>query len=315
MSRVTVVIPNYNGEKYIKRCLTALTKQSFKDFDVIIVDNDSEDESMKLVDKYSSQLHITKIYLDNNYGFSRAVNEGIKASTSEYVILLNNDAYAAMRFIENLYIAISADESVFAAQALMLQEANHNLIDSAGDVFLPMGWAWSPKRDKVYRGHMKDREIFSACAGAAIYRKSVFEEIGYFDEAFFAYLEDMDISYRARLAGYKCVLASESKVLHVGSGASGSRHNSFKVGLAARNSMLVMYKNMPLWQIMFNLPVIFMGFVIKAAYFAGKGLVREYVHGIMGSLTKMMSVKKTAASTDDYSRLQKQIWANLFKIF
>ncbi len=313
MSKVTVVIPNYNGIKFMDKCLSHLVKQDYQDFQVIVVDNGSEDESANIPLLYRDRLNISVICLGENCGFPKAVNEGIKASDGEYVILLNNDAYAGKHFVSELVRKMDSDERIFSAQALMLQYADRNKVDGAGDYFSAMGWAFARGKDKDAKNYTSDREIFSSCAGAAIYRRAVFEEIGLFDESFFAYLEDMDVGYRARLKGYINVLAARAKVLHVGSGSSGSRHNSFKVKLSARNSFLVMYKNFTRWQWVVNIPLIGMGYLIKVIFFARKNLAKDYINGVKeyskykGNVTKFQNAVPGA-----HRKIQAKLLKNCF---
>ena len=184
MKKVTIVIPTYNGEKYIDECFSALTKQSYKDFDVILADNGSEDNSISKACRYKDKLDLKIKKLNCNYGFAKAVNEGIRQSQAEYVILLNNDTHAGRHFVENLLKAIEMEKDVFAAQALMLQYNSPELVDSAGDYFCALGVAFSAGKDKKASLYKKKKDIFSACAGAAIYRRKIFEEIGYFEEEF-----------------------------------------------------------------------------------------------------------------------------------
>ena len=313
MKKVTVVIPNYNGIEYIDKCMSHLVKQDYRDFNVIVVDNGSTDLSREAALKYKDVMDVTVVELGENYGFSRGVNEGIARADSEYVSLLNSDAYAGKRFIGELVHKMDSDDNIFSAQALMLQYRNRELTDSAGDYFSAMGWGFARGRDKKASDYKKDREVFSCCAGAAIYRKSVFGEIGMFDEAFFAYLEDMDMGYRARLAGYINVFVPSAKVLHVGSGFSGSRHNAFKVSLSARNSFLVMYKNFAPWQWLVNMPFIMAGVCIKTAYFARKKLAGAYFKGVFGFFSQKKNVTKTkAADSTVYRKIQKELLSNCF---
>ena len=313
MSKVTIVIPNYNGKEYMDKCLQCLKSQSYQDFDVIVVDNGSKDESHKIAYNYSDVMAIEVVCLSDNRGFSVAVNEGIKRAKGEYVLLLNNDAYATENFVDELVKKIEVDPLIFSAQALMLQDGNKELVDGAGDYFSALGWAFARGKDKEATYYTSDREVFSCCAGAAIYRKEVFDKIGLFEEEFFAYLEDMDIGYRARLKGYKNVLASKAIVYHVGSGSSGSRHNSFKVKLSSRNSFLVMYKNFAWWQWVINMPLISTGFWIKVLYFIPKGLTKDYVKGVFEMFSFMKKVEKTKAVKNRLrGRLNVELWKNCF---
>lgn len=128
-------------------------------------------------------------------------------------------------------------------------------------------------------------------AEAAIYRRKLFEKIGLFDEAHFAYLEDIDLGYRANIYGYKNVFAPKAEVLHAGSAVSGSRHNAFKVSLSSRNSIYLIYKNMPVLQVLLNLPFLLVGFLIKTLFFVKKGLGREYIKGLKKGLNFLFQRK------------------------
>ncbi len=275
---VSVIIPNYNGEHFLKECLEALKRQTFDDMEVILVDNASTDDSIKLAKELYREIRV--IELHDNTGFAYAVNRGIEAAKGEYVLLLNNDTIVFPNFVKNQYKMIKGKPDVFSCSALMIQNRNHELVDDAGDELSVLGWGFAPDRDKPVSGCGIPHEVFSSCAGAAIYRKSVFDEIGLFDESFFAYLEDMDVGYRARLAGYRNLYNPYAKVYHLGSASSGSRHNAFKVELSARNSMYMMKKNMSVLQYIFNFPFIVAGIAIKTVYFAKKGLAGAYIRGI-----------------------------------
>ena len=123
-------------------------------------------------------------------------------------------------------------------------------------------------------------EVFSACAGAAMYRRELFAKVGLFDELHFAYLEDLDLGYRAKIQGYRNVYCPTAKVYHVGSGTSGSKYNSFKVKLSARNSVYVNYKNMPLPQLILNAPALAAGYFVKWCFFMKIGFGKDYIDGL-----------------------------------
>lgn len=306
---VSVIIPNYNGEHFLKACLEALKRQTFDDMEVIFVDNASTDDSIKLAKELYREIRV--IELHDNTGFAYAVNRGIEAAKGEYVLLLNNDTIVFPNFVKNQYKMIKGKPDVFSCSALMIQNQNHELVDDAGDELAVLGWGFAPDRDKPVSGCGVPHEVFSSCAGAAIYRKAVFDEIGLFDESFFAYLEDMDVGYRARLAGYRNLYNPYAKVYHLGSASSGSRHNAFKVELSARNSMYMMKKNMPVWQYILNLPFIVAGIAIKTVYFAKKGIAGAYIRGIYrGIFGKQIHCRiKTATAV----RLQVWLFRGLIK--
>lgn len=315
MREVTVVIPNYNGMAYIEHCIKALKAQKEAPaFDIIVVDNNSTDGSRELVlEKYKD---VCLIPLDDNYGFCKAVNVGIKAAKTPYVILLNNDTRVQDGFVSALYDRISQKNNIFSVSSMMLQAKNPGLIDDAGDYYCALGWAYARGKDKPAAEYDMPCEITAACAGAAIYRKQVFEIIGYFDETHFAYLEDIDVGYRARLHGYQNVYEPKAKVYHEGSGASGSRYNEFKVCHSSRNSVYLIRKNMPFCQIMCNLPFLILGFLVKTLFFLKKGLGKIYIAGLWKGMCLPVKDKKVRFQKKywkNYVKLQLELWINVMR--
>lgn len=286
---VSIVIPNYNGNKYLKECVESIYKQYKNNIELIIIDNASEDGNYKWLKTYRGLVFIR---LDQNYGFSKAVNEGIKLAKGEYVLLLNNDTVLEDNFLYELIEIMKQDNKIFAVSSKMISYYNKNIIDDAGDEYNILGWTLKRGDGKSVEYYSQSGEVFSVCAGAALYRKSIFEKIGYFDEHFFAYMEDVDISYRAHLYGYKTMYCADAKVYHIGSATSGSRYNSFKVKLAARNNIFVIYKNMPVWQIFINSPFLSIGFIIKYLFFLKKGLGDSYKEGIIEGIKNRHKLEK-----------------------
>ena len=290
-NKVTIVIPNYNGAKFIDSCLRSLKKQTMP-APVIIIDNGSTDDGLTLL-RQSMEKHsgcypeITIHELSENTGFANAVNVGIGLSKTEYVLLLNNDTVADERMTERLVKAITENDKVFSVGAKMLQMKEPHNIDDCGDLYCALGWAFSPGRDKDAKSYARRASVTSACAGAAIYRKAVFDEIGSFDETHFCYLEDVDVGYRARINGYKNLYEPSAFVYHAGSGTSGSRYNEFKEELTASNNLYLIYKNMPALQIIINLPLLLLGIIIKQIYFSRKGLGKSYFKGLLRGLKKI----------------------------
>ena len=278
MPDVTIVIPNYNGIAYLGACLRSVEKQEGVSAEVLIVDNGSTDGSQEYIRTEFPACRL--ICLEKNYGFCRAVNEGFRYAGSEYVILLNNDTEIEPDFALQLLASIQKDRKRFSCQACMIQYHDHSKMDDAGDFYCVLGWGMARGKGRPVENYRSGQKIFSSCAGAAIYRKSLTERLGGFDEAHFAYLEDMDLSYRAKLAGYYHWYEPEAKVYHVGSGTSGSRYNHFKVVHSAGNNLYLIYKNMPLIQIIVNSPLLLAGFLIKYLFFVKKGLGRDYREGL-----------------------------------
>lgn len=306
--KVSVVIPNYNGEKYLADCLDALKKQSFKEFEVILVDNGSTDNSIETAKSLYEGIRI--VALQENTGFAYAVNAGIKAAKGEYVILLNNDTIPFENFVNNQYKMIKDKKDIFSCSALMIDNKNRHLVDDAGDYYCALGWAFSDAKGKPVADYSVPREVFASCGGAAIYRRDMLVKLGMFDNSFFAYLEDIDVGYRARLCGYKNLYNPHARVYHIGSASSGSRYNAFKVKLSARNSIYLIRKNMPLWQIIINLPFILAGILIKLAFFVKKKLAFQYIKGLWEGISTK-GITRTKASLNACVKVQVELYMGL----
>lgn len=277
MIRTTVVIPNYNGIKYIENCLKSILSSTV-DVKVLVIDNGSTDGSKELVK--SSFGHVEMVEMDKNTGFCHACNVGIEKSDTEFVMLLNNDTEIFSDTIEKLERDMDEYPHALSFQAKMVSMSNPDLTDSAGDYYCAFGWAFAIGKDKPSLNYSGKRRIFSGCGGATIYRKSILNSIGFLDENHFAYLEDVDLGYRGNIEGYTNYVDEDAVVLHAGSAFSGSRYNEFKVSLSSKNSIYLIYKNMPFIQIILLLPFLLIGYLIKIVFFLKKGLGRTYVKGM-----------------------------------
>lgn len=315
-TKTSVVIPNYNGKEYIEDCLRALGRQTRRPDLVIVIDNGSTDGSADIVEEEFPEVRL--IRLSENTGFCGAVNLGIRESEGmDYVILLNNDTKVFPGFVKELVRAMDRKKNAFSCQAKMLRMCDPGKMDDAGDLYCAFGWAFARGKGRDERKFTHPVEIFSSCAGAAIYRKSVLDKIGGFDENHFAYLEDTDIGWRARLHGYHNYFIPSAKVLHVGSAASGSVYNLFKVKNTSRNSVYLISKNMPPLQILLNLPLLLFGFAVKAVFFAEKGFGREYLKGILQGLKLSRRGRKEGRRVPcrrkmlpTYIAIQMELWIN-----
>ena len=296
MQEVSVIIPNFNGMAYLDGVLAGLECQTVSNFDVILVDNGSNDGSCAFVAARYPWVHL--IELPENFGFCKAVNEGIRASRSPYVLLLNNDIEVTENFIEEMLSAIKRHPKAFSCAARMIQFHDRDRLDDAGDMYSLLGWAYQRGVGRDLTHYRRSSRVFSACAGAAIYRREVFEEIGYFDEMHFAYLEDIDVGYRARIAGYDNIYCPAALVWHVGSGTSGSKYNSFKVKLAARNNVYLNYKNMPCLQLIINAIPIAAGIFVKYSFFRKLGFGKDYLDGLKEGVKTAKLCKKVKYNRD-----------------
>ena len=314
--KVSVVTPNYNGEKFLKAFFESLNEDSQLIGEVIIVDNGSTDSSKEFIRGNSFNFPVKLIENTENLGFSPAVNQGIMESQYEYIFSLNNDTEIRKGSIKALADLMSSDDSIFSAQAKMLQYDNKELIDDVGDEYNLLAWTKKTGENHNSSEYTEVREIFSACAGAAMYRKSLLDEIGMFDDSFFAYMEDVDLAIRSRINGYRNMLCPDAVVYHIGSATSGSRYNEFKVRLAARNNVWVVYKNLPIPLKIVNFIFLFLGFLIKYLFFAKKGFGPVYLAGIREGLStrgKIQKVKFKSKNTKNYFKIEYRLIINTLK--
>ncbi|MCX7838792.1 MAG: glycosyltransferase family 2 protein [Anaerolineae bacterium] len=244
----SVVIPNWNGVRLqlLPTCLNALRAQTYRDFETIVVDNGSTDDSCAFVAREFPDARV--IALSTNRGFASAVNEGIRAARGDVVVLLNNDTEAEPTWLAEIARAFEEHPhaGMVACKLRLFDRRDH--IHSAGDFYRVDGIPGNRGVWQVDRGQYDDaRGVFGACGGAAAYRQTMLDEIGGFDEALGSYCEDVDLNWRARLAGYTVAYAPRAIVYHRLSATGGGALASFFVG---RNVIWVLAKNYPsnLWK-------------------------------------------------------------------
>jgi GT2 family glycosyltransferase len=263
---ISIVIPNYNGLIHLEICFNSIVNQSYKNYKVIFVDNNSSDNSIQYTENNFPQFEI--IRNNHNTGFAKAVNIGIRAAiekySSHYILLLNNDIELEPDFLSN---AIETFEKVHRADIVAVKMMNYfsrDIIDDTGNFLTKKGGTPYPRGNgQKDRGQFdKPEYIFGACAGAAFYRKEVFEKTGYFDESFFAYLEDIDFSFRSQLAGLKCYYNPKIRCYHKRGGSKISTHR-FQVKMNERNVIWLRIKNYPIWLYLYYQPLFFLARIRK----------------------------------------------------
>ncbi len=319
--KTTVIIPNYNGKEYLRQCLQSLSMCRPADFHILVVDNGSTDGSVELLKEEFPQ--VEAVFLAENTGFAPAVNRGLERTKTLYGLLLNNDTTVEPDFVQKMEEAMETHKDAFSVSAKMLMMQDKGLLDGAGDLYCALGWAFAlGKGKKADEHYTKPARIFSSCGGAVIYRMEMFEEVGLFDENHFAYLEDVDVGYRARIAGYSNWYEPLAVVYHAGSGFSGSRYNEFKVNLSSRNSIYLVLKNMPLLQIIVNLPFLLLGFLTKTVFFVKKGYGYTYCKGLMKGFSlyfskegKRHKVSFKVKNLKNYLRIEWELLYNMLRRF
>jgi len=242
--KLAVVVPNWNGLGSIEACLDSLVEQSSKCI-IIMADNGSSDGSLELVQKKYPRVLLVKN--TKNLGFAGGVNSGIKKAIElkmDAVALFNNDAVAHREWLENLARALEIDKKIGITTGKLMVKSSGNF-DSTCEAYAVWGLPYPRGRgDKDKGQYDKSEEVFAASGGASLYRAKMLEEIGLFDEDFFAYYEDVDISFRAQLAGWK-VMYEPAAVAYHQIGATSSKIKGFTTYQTMKNLQLLWYKNMP----------------------------------------------------------------------
>ena len=252
--KVSVVIVNWNGQRYLERCLSAVLAQTCLSFEVVLVDNASTDDSVELVARRFPEVQI--IQNEKNLGFAAGNNIGIRATSGEVVATLNNDTQADPRWLEELVAAMQGREMVGMAASKMLFAHRPEVINSTGICLDSAGIAWDRRGGELdAMDESSPTEVFGPCAGAALYRRAMLDRVGLFDEDFFCYLEDVDLAWRARLMGWRCLYIPTARVYHVHSG-TGQEGSPFKNYLLGRNKVWTIVKNYPSPALFLFLPII-----------------------------------------------------------
>ena len=314
--KVSVVTPNYNGERFLKTFLNSLNEDSQYIGEVIIVDNGSTDGSLDYLKSNSFDFPLVLIENKENVGFSPAVNQGIRKAKNNLIFSINNDTEIKKGSIKSLIDLITSSDDIFSVQAKMLQYTNKNLIDDVGDEYNLLAWTKKVGENHESSEYNEVKDIFSSCAGAAMYNKSILDEIGLFDDNFFAYMEDVDLAIRSKINGYRNLLCPNAIVYHIGSATSGSRYNEFKVKLAARNNVWVVYKYLPIPLKIVNFVFLFLGFLIKYIFFCKTGFGSTYLAGIREGLScrnKIEKVKFESKNTKNYFKMEFRLIINTIK--
>lgn len=246
---VTVVIPTWSASGFLRPCLSALERQTFLGFEVLVVDNGATAGKGERLDRWSqsSSLTLRWLRLPENLGFAGAVATAWEQCQSPWVALLNDDTEAEPRWLEKLLEAARSapgETEIASVASLMLSMRDPGTIDDAGDWLSWYGSAEKRGRGQPATLYSEDQDVFSASAGAALYRRSAVDEVGGFDPHFESYFEDIDLGLRLRLAGYRCRFAAQARVLHYG-GASGLPRGRY-VRLMTRNRLLTFSKSVPM---------------------------------------------------------------------
>jgi len=266
---ITVVVVNYNGRDYLRGCLASLARQTFTDFETIVVDNASTDGSLEKIVERPERLTILR--QDSNLGFAGGNNVGARAGRGRWLALLNPDAEAEPDWLAAMMRAVELRPSHRMVACLQVSLTDASKLDGAGDCYLAYGYAWRGGFGHPVEAAPPAGECFAPCGAAALYPRDLFLDAGGFDERYFCYHEDVDIAFRLRLMGERCQFVPEAVVRHAGSGVTG-RASAFSVFHGVRNGVWTYVKNMPGGLLLLTSPVWAAGSLMLLARGAVRGV-------------------------------------------
>ena len=303
---VSVIIPNWNGVVHLPTCLDSLRRQTLEDFETIVVDNGSTDGSLELLRQEYPE--VTLLPLGENHGFAGACNAGIRAAQGQFIILLNNDTECHPRWLKEVALAFNRHPEAGSVASRMMLFDRRDTFHTAGDFYRIDGIPGNRGVWEKDKGQYNEEEhVFSACGGSAAYRRTMLDEIGLLDEDFFYSCEDVDLGWRAQLAGWRCVYAPQAIVYHKLSATGGGSTASYYDG---RNFIYLLTKDYPgdLWRSHWHAILRTQLSITKSALLAFRGeaaraRLRGQIAGLLGiprMLRKRRAVQRSRTVSKAY---------------
>lgn len=296
---ISVLIVDWNNAAYLPRLLECLAKQTWSNFEIIFIDNGSTNNPEEILKISSIGLIISSIKLPTNLGYAIANNMGARMAQGQWLALLNADAFPEPDWLENLLQAAEQNPEYKIFASRQLQANVPELLDGAGDAYHLTGLAWRKDYNRSSKDHgHQQREVFSACPTAALYSREAFLHVGGFDEDYFSYFEDVDLGFRLRLNGEKCLYVPTAVVHHVGSASTGKR-SDFSVYYGYRNMIWTFFKDMPAPLLWLCLPLHLATLAFFVVYLTARGqgrvivkAIRDAIRGLPNLLVKRREIQR-----------------------
>lgn len=293
---ISVVVINWNGGKILQRCLLALQAQTYRNFEIIVVDNGSQDGSSEGLEEQYANLQV--IRLGKNFGFAYANNQGAIQARGRWIAFLNNDAFPTPSWLSSLLSAAYQNPEFSSFASKIVQDSRPEIIDSCGIVFHTSGLSWNRGHNQPNSDEFEQpEEVFGACAAASMVGSSDFQQLGGFDEDYFIYHEDTDLALRLQLVGKRCLYVPDAMVFHLGSKTTGEE-SDFSVYHQQRNWLWTCWKDMPtvlFWRFLF--PTLVANWFFFFFYLfrkQGGVFIKAKIHALIGlprNLKKRQSIQ------------------------
>lgn len=303
---ISAIVVNYNGAEFLPACLSSLCTQTWRDLEVIVVDNGSTDDSDRISDELANRVRL--IRSRENLGYGGGINAGIAVASGDAILALNNDIVLDRSCVEHLALSMETDPRIgMCAPKMLLPDGRLN---STGLCISRSGAAWNRDMGREDRGsETAVGEILGPCGGAALYRRAMIEQVGSFDESFFLYMEDVDIAVRARLSGWGCRYVPEAIVVHA-NGASAGRGSDLAVYYGNRNILWYPLKDYPFGLLITSLPWILgrnLGTILYHTW-QGRGMLvlRAKIHAVTG-LGRILRERRTVIRSVPYHEFSRYV--------
>ncbi|MDO8659799.1 MAG: glycosyltransferase family 2 protein [Candidatus Parcubacteria bacterium] len=322
MSKVSIVILNWNGKKFLKNCLDSLTQLTYSQIEIIVVDNNSSDGSQEFVKKNYKKVIL--IGNKENYGFAKGNNIGFKASTGDYILILNNDTIVTSNFLSPLIRDFENDPKIVCLQPQIRLSKNRQLLDGVGAFLTFTGFLYhfGYLKNRMQPKYNKRMKIFSAKGACMLLRRKAIEKVGLFDEDFFIFFEETDLCFRLWLAGYSVVYEPESVIYHLGGGdttSSNSYQDEKRLYMSIRNMFCCYLKNFGIYNLLTVMPVFIFTQIVLCFYYLitlrlnlVKVIIKAYywnISNLPSTIKKRNNVQKNIRKVSDYG-LNKYIFHN-----
>ena len=301
---VTVIILNWNSEDYLEQCLQCLAEQTLPPTHVLVINNGTANAKLDRLVRPRPELDLVVKHLGANQGFAGANNLGASLAQDEWIALLNADAFPKPDWLANLLAVAGQNPDYSFFSSRQLQARSPEWLDGAGDAYHISGLAWRRYYNRSVQDYGRQtEEVFSVCPAAALYRREEFLKTGGFDEDYFSYFEDVDLGFRLRLMGKKCLYVPEAVVYHVGSASTGKRSN-FSTYHGYRNMIWTFFKDMPSPLLWIFLPLHFSTILFFVCYLTLRGqgrVIWKAIFDALVGLPKMIEKRKMIQKNKEIS--------------